>query len=426
MKEVLVISPTALAPWPGGGGPRTAAACKYLPRSGWQASLLAADMGADRPDWAGPVRCITAPWPRLLRRGARTEVWKAPGRARKPSVLMDKLWAATDRALSLVLFPDESATWVPKAVKAARREFASAPPQAVLSMAPRFAAHVVGERLSRLWHVPWVAEFQDPFVGNVFMPWPTPLHRKAAARVERRWVERAAAVTTTTETLRQELAARYTHLGQKVTVISNGYDPIESEPVALDQEHCHIVHCGQFYGGRVPDHFLEALAALGRRRPDLATRMRVHFVGPVNQRTETAARHLGLSDIVRSEGVVSNARSLGWMRAADLLLLIKHVSPAAAAQVPTKLYEYISAAKPILALAHESEMAQILKQARGGVTVPPTDVEAISRAVEDFADGRFADFRPDQSYSEQFALPTLMHRMAEVLDSALSAAVRKD
>lgn len=425
MKEALVVSPTALAPWPGGGGSRTAAACKYLPCSGWRASLLTADFGPDIPEWARSTRCMRASWPRFWRRGTRASAWRTPQSNANPGALREKLWAVAQRGLGVVLFPDESVTWVPKAVRMARQQFGGRHPDVVLSMAPRFSAHLAAERLARLWHVPWVAEFQDPFVGNVFTAWPTPLHQAAAALLERRWIQDAAAVTTTTESLRRQMLARYPRLADKIAVIPNGYDPVDPDPVALDRNHLHIVHCGQLYGGRVPDHFLSAIADLGRRRPDLARRLRVHFVGPVSQRVETVARRLGLVETVQSEGVAPHARSMGWMRAADLLLLIKHVSPLAAPQVPTKLYEYLSTGKPILALAHESELAQILRRAGAGVIVPPSDVDAISRAVESLADGRgLGDSRRDESYVREFALPALMQQMAQVLDSAVSAAAR--
>lgn len=428
MKQVLLICPRALSPFPSGADSRTAAACKYLPRNGWQVSVLAASFGpaTHHPPWTRSVRCIAARWPRLLESGRNVKGRDARPHGHTPPSLALAARNIAKRVVAAALLPDEMVTWVPHAVAAAKAQFGSRPPDAVLSMAPRFSAHLAGERLGRLWDVPWVAEFQDPFVGNIFLTWPTPVHKVAAAILERRWAQRAASIITTTHLLRDALAARHGLPPEKLHVISNGYDPVEPDPVALDQGHFHIVHCGQFYGGRMPDHFLEAIAALARRRPDLADRIRVHFVGPPNARVERLSRRLGLTRIVSSEGIVPYARSLGWMRAADLLLLVKHVSPAAAAQVPTKLYDYLSAGKPILALAHEGEMAQVLRRARAGIVVSPTDARAISQAVESLADGRaLADFAPDHAFIQQFAMPALMQRMAEVLDQAVSAACRR-
>jgi len=387
--------------------------------------LLAADFGGDVPGWAKNTTCINPPWPRLWHRSVRARAWSAAAPVARPGAFSTNLRLLAERALNVVLFPDEMATWVRGAVAHARREFASDHPDAVLSMAPRFSAHVVGERLARTWGVPWVADFQDPFLGNVFINWPTPLHRALAARLERTWASRAAALITTTESLRGELLGRYPCLEGKVEVVPNGYDEVEPEPVALERDGFHVVHCGQFYGGRVPDYFLRAVADLRERRPDLRKRLQVHFVGPVSDRLQDAAHGLRLGEAVHIEGVVPYARSIGWMRAADLLLLIKHTSPAAGTQVPTKLYEYLGAGKPVLALAHEGEMAEILRRARGGVVVPPADVELISKTLEMFANGhRFHESGPDDSFVRQFALPVLMGQMARVLDSACGASGR--
>ncbi len=69
------------------------------------------------------------------------------------------------------------------------------------------------------------------------------------------------------------------------------------------------------------------------------------------------------------------------MQAADVLVLIKHVEPRFRGLIPGKLYEYMGAGRPILALVPESEAADLVRDLGWGEVAPPDDPEAIAAAL---------------------------------------------
>ena len=102
--------------------------------------------------------------------------------------------AATGRAGLIrqrLFFPDDQVGWVPFAVRAALKAHRSNPFDAVFSTSFPVSAHLVAGTFKRLTGVPWVAEFRDPWVGNV-LPVPLPwMQRRLQIKLER-WIVRTA------------------------------------------------------------------------------------------------------------------------------------------------------------------------------------------------------------------------------------------
>jgi glycosyltransferase involved in cell wall biosynthesis len=234
-----------------------------------------------------------------------------------------------------------------------------------------------------------VADFRDPWVAgdrSVFSMLPKRWEVRAEAAVMRD----ADAIVANTPRTCDLLRTAYPEHTAKMVAITNGYDPesFEANPIPpLAGETVNIIHPGEIYANRDSRPFLEAIGKLG---PDaiLGRRsLRVRFIG----RLESGTQRLG--DLIRAEGLggvvslcgqIPYAQSLREMVQADVLLLLMN-SPGQRAGVPAKLYEYIGAGRPILALAEpDSDVAWILRESGAPYRIaPPRDPEAIRRALLD-------------------------------------------
>jgi hypothetical protein len=89
--------------------------------------------------------------------------------------------------------------------------------------------------------------------------------------------------------------------------------------------------------------------------------------------------------------------------------------------VAAKYYDYIGAAKPILATVHpEGEVRRLLEELRAGWWVGSRDVEGIRRLfIETAARGnsQLASFKPDLEKIAQYERKALAHRYACLLHS---------
>ena len=100
-----------------------------------------------------------------------------------------------------------------------------------------------------------------------------------------------------------------------------------------------------------------ASAWLAAERPDDAARLELVVAGPLTE----AERDLFGRDLAPARiallGALERGRALALQRAADCLLLIAH--PVRSQLANFKLYEYLSAGPPILALAEGTEAGRI-------------------------------------------------------------------
>ena len=144
-----------------------------------------------------------------------------------------------------------------------------------------------------------------------------------------------------------------------------------------------IVHAGSFFGQRTPRPFLSAFAALLRERPELRGRVQAAFLGELRPADREWALGLGLGDALALEGFRPHAEALAAMRAADvLLLLVPRAGGRGLSVVSGKVYEYLAAERPILALVPpEGDAAALLRDTGSAWIADPDDEGAILAAL---------------------------------------------
>ena len=85
-------------------------------------------------------------------------------------------------------------------------------------------------------------------------------------------------------------------------------------------------------------------------------------------------------------GSVSRSQALAFQRRADLLLLV--TSPNRRSVATTKIFEYLQARRPILALVPRSFAAEIIETSGSGWVVSPLAANEIKRLLARIIDDR--------------------------------------
>jgi glycosyltransferase involved in cell wall biosynthesis len=325
-----------------------------------------------------------------------------------------------------LLFPDRHVGWIPFAIARIPRIRRRCPVDLVFSISTSVTSHVVGYAAKKMLRVPWVAEFQDPWAdGSATRLFPSAVHQNLARRLEAMILRNADHVTVTADPLRRSFEQRNGRgLAGKVTVIPSGYDPYAfDERLAVPRPRFCVTHCGSFYAARSPVPFLEALGRCVREHPCLAEDLEVRLLGIFDPALRALAvgviERWGLRNVVRLEGAVSYTAGVRAVMSSDVLLLIADSGQWARSTVPAKLYEYLAARKPVLAMLPDGPAAELLRKTNAGVIVAPGDIQAIKRAIWDLyrrgKDGRLA--APVQNdLAEQYDWRTLAGRLAGVFD----------
>lgn len=409
MRAVLLIA-FHFPPVQGSSGvQRTLRFAQNLPKFGWHPIVLSVDPRAYESRLAAPGNEV----PENL------EVHRAFGldTARHLS-----LFGRYPRQLAL---PDRWATWRLRAVPMAMRIIRDRGVKAVWSTFPIATAHQIGIEVARRSRLPWIAEFRDPMWQGDYPP--EPLMNDFWRRLETEIFAEAAAVVLTTPGAARTYRERFPQFDpSRLTLIENGYDEDTFRRAEEAQANAGkansapgapvtLLHSGIVYRSeRDPTQLFAAVAALKQKGAVTPSDLRIVFRASGDEagyRRDVSA--MGIDDIVRLEPPIDYLSALREMLAADGLLILQAAN--CNAQIPAKLYEYLRAKRPIVALTDpdgdtartleaagtgllarlnsqmeiESALVQAVNEIRTGTWRRATD-ETITRYSRDSQAGQFA------------------------------------
>jgi glycosyltransferase involved in cell wall biosynthesis len=314
--------------------------------------------------------------------------------------------------------------WFPGAWTACRRAIREHQPAAIFTSGPPHLIHLLGRHVRNRYDLPWIADFRDPWIAGD----PSTFSKKIVPktweyRAEMNVMRDADAIVTNTPGAQSLLRQAFPEYAAKMASITNGYDPGSFVPNAVapfSRGTLEITHLGEIYANRDPAPLLEAIRSLGPSSRPKGLSVRVRFVGRLEtaqKRLEEAIQAGGLEDTVELCGQIPYSASLRAMVQADILLLLD--SPGRKAGVPAKLYEYIGAGRPILALAEsDGDVAWVLRES--GILhriAPPRDPDAIRKAILELLDDpTAANLLSATVSSSRFARDSLAAELADLLN----------
>lgn len=412
-------------PTAGGGVYRSLGFVKHLPSFGWRTTVVSPRAEAfwirdDSLLREVPAECAVR---RTGTLSGQFLLSKLRGRARggKTQVRSSRGFGALRKLGALALVPDTYVGWYPFAVREARRLLGEHTFDAIYSSSPPETSHLIARAVHRASGLPWVADFRDPWMNLHLLPAPTRAHAMLHEKLERSVCERAAVVVTNRWHF-DLLRGRYPGL-KDIRVIPNGYDGEKLEPFAHlrpEAGRLQILHAGMLTQKRSAVAFLQGLKRFLDAAPTARRHVRVIFAGARESRNDEAARALGLFDVVEFLDTVTHSESLRLERTSHILLLIKHLDRAYDGIVPGKLYEYIGARRPILALVPDGEVKDMVRKLRRGEVVSQDDPEDVARALrtlyEKYAAGAL-EREYDLSERPEYTRKRLAGALAEYLES---------
>ena len=366
---------------------------RHLPRAGWEAVVVA------------PPRM---PWeavdPELLRQVPPETILHRVSYPHSRISMPLRLWAPWT-------------TWLVKAwpacVRAVRRDRS----EVVLTSGPPHLVHILGLLVKRRFGIPWVADFRDPWIACTPHQSGGTWHDRVEARLERAVMHRADRIIVNAPNACDALRQEFPEAAGRMTVITNGFDPERFPPPAVtDGDFFTITHSGQLLIDRDPRPFLAAVRTWVAGRPAGARPVRVAFFGHHDSDGLAAVyQSRSLEGVLTIQGQIPYAESLAAMVRSDILLLLD--SPRRRIGVPAKLYEYLGAGQPVLALCEaDGDTAWVLRESGLPHRIaPPDDPAAILEALVGLA----SEVEPGRDIVEpgsgrlKFTREMMAHRLAE-------------
>jgi len=375
LKRVLIISYY----WPPAGGIsiiRPVKLAKYLRRHGWEPVICTAkDPHYPFEDEKGvldvpkDVEIIKVPIVEPY------EIYKKLTGQKQKSALADVIQNAPKRSflhkLSVWIrgnffIPDARCLWINPVVKELTTYLKNHPVDAIITTGPPHSVNRIGYLLKQKLHLPWLADFQDPWTQVDYYR-----HFKISSRAHKRHrkmeeqvFDHADLITIVSESWKTDLQS----IGAKdVEVVPLGFDPEDFNVETRLDEQFTLSHLGLLGQDRNPSTLLKVLKSICDENEDFASKFKLQLVGRVNEGLQKEIADLNLSEQVIYKGQVNRDEALQIMQSSQLLLLLLNKASNVSGRIPGKVFEYLGAQRPILSLGPKgTDIENILRGSSAG------------------------------------------------------------
>lgn len=415
MRRVLILA-YDFPPRGAAGALRVTKFARYLPEFGWQPIVVAATVeGGMRDDG---LLAELPPGLEVMR--VRNPLTRRSHHSSAQSATAPRPGARS--RLRRFFIPDPQVVWVPGAVQAATVRLRRGDIDAFITSAPPHSDNIAGLWLKRRFRqLPWVLDLRDMWSDSPGIT--DPMIYKLNRLCEQPCLHHANHIVVVSDGLRALLQRNYAIPTDRISTITNGFDAedIPQDKPEASHEPLRLSYVGSIVDTRVDAArgFFEALRSLvaeGINSDDLEVRLVGVFAPEIWQLAEPLLEQ----GIVKTSPFVPHSEAVAEMASADVLLLLVPEDRERRITYTSKVFEYFAVGRPILALAPEGDLTQLIRSTGAGTTLSPGDVPGISRAIrsmiEQHKNGTLPRFPRNDPRFARFERRTLTESLARILD----------
>tara|TARA_B110000977_G_C11063415_1_gene486846 strand:+ start:1191 stop:2474 length:1284 start_codon:yes stop_codon:yes gene_type:complete len=311
--------------------------------------------------------------------------------------------------------PDARIGWVKPAVIFLKEYLAKNDMDIVISSGPPHSLHLIGMALKEELGIKWVADFRDPWT-TIHYHQSLRLNKRAQKKhlkLESKVLNNSDLVVVTSARTKKEFQ---NITSVPIEVISNGYDILEKIEPNLDAQFS-IAHIGSLLTNRNPELLWEILSELKDENKVFSKNLLIKLVGAVSEDVLESLAVFGLTENYKTLGYVSHQEAIQIQHDAQVLLLVEMDSPETKSIIPGKLFEYVAANRPILAIGPEgSDVEGIIKETNTGVYFKYTDKEKLKQQVQLYYEAYLkANLNVNSKNIEKYSRSTLTKSLSTIL-----------
>lgn len=276
--------------------------------------------------------------------------------------------------------PDARKFWIKPSVRYLEKYLKENKIDAIITTGPPHSLHLIGLALKKKINIKWIADFRDPWTAIDYFH-QLPLTKKSIKKhhqLEQEVLVNADASLVVGETMK----ANYKTFSNNIHVVTNGYDSEKNEKVVsvLDAKFS-ITHIGLMNSDRNPKVLWKALSELSEENNSFKNDLEIKLIGKLSDDVLADLEKYKFKSVEKIN-YVPHKEVQQYQRNSQVLLLAVNNVPSAKGIITGKIFEYLQAKRPILAIGPEDgDLAVILKNTNSGTIVDFNDKEAIKRTV---------------------------------------------
>lgn len=323
-------------------------------------------------------------------------------------------------------YPDEQIGWKNFVLLVGRKVIKEERPNVIFSSSSPVTSHIIASQLSKEFHIPWVADFRDLWTQNhytnhVFV------RKIIERRLEKNTLKNADRLLAVSEPLAEKL--EFLH-NKKAIVITNGFDldDYSKSPPPLTQFFS-TTYTGAIYKGkRDPSHLFAAIKELLEDKIIEEDKFCVRFFGPGGEYIRQLAATYNIQNVIHCEGVVPYKNSIRAQRESTILLLLNWCCLEEEGVYTGKIFEYLGAQRPILAIPKNNGVVdELLMKTNAGVVAGTK--EEVKKVLKKwyiyFKENGTLPYKGEKDVIMQYTRERKAKELADVLDNIVKGKMAK-
>ena len=315
--------------------------------------------------------------------------------------------------------PDARKFWIQPSVNFLSNYLENNHIDAIITTGPPHSMHIIGLELKKKLGIKWISDFRDPWTEIDYFQ-QLPLTKKATKKhhdLEQEVLRKSDMVVVVGETMKEKFL-KHT---KRIEVLTNGFDSNENSLTQeLDQKFS-ITHVGLMNSDRNPTILWKVLNEISNTNPNFKNDLRIKLIGKLD---DAVIQDLKVFDHNTIETIpyLDHKDVSKYQASSQVLLLSINEVPSAKGIITGKIFEYLQAKRPILAIGPEDgDAAMILKNTKAGTIVGFKNKTALKATIlnlyKDYKEGVLFVKSID---IEQYHRKNITSQLAEVIKKLVS------
>ncbi len=284
-----------------------------------------------------------------------------------------------------IFIPDARVLWVKPSVKYLEKYIIENQIDTIITTAPPHSVHLIGKELKKRLNIRWIADFRDPWT-NIGYHSELRLTKSSAKKhsdLEKSVLQSADTIIVTSPSTKKEFQSK---TEQPIVLITNGFDNELSQNI-IPSSKFFISHIGSLLTERNPKTLWQVLEDLVNENKEFANDLHLCLAGKVSDEVISDLKIHQLYKYTEFKGYISHNEAIELQHYSQILLLLEINHEKTQGIIPGKLFEYMAANRPILAMGYkEWDAGEIIKQTNTGTVVPSDNYQKIKQTILNYYD----------------------------------------
>lgn len=256
--------------------------------------------------------------------------------------------------------PDTKIRWYKHAIKDIfNRAIKDNDIKVIYSTSSPYTDHIIAMNIKKQTNLPWVADFRDPWIGNKIIMGRYDENRiKKEEKLEYEVVSSADMVINVSEPITEMYKKRYPQFENKFITITNGFDKEDNKNIkSLPDNKFKMSYTGVLFEGEKPETLIDILEEICNENNEFKKDLKLTFTGSVSEGVKLQLKASKISNNIIIDDYVEHQKAVKIMAEANLNILLLPDDEEGKWIFSGKIFDYMLAERPILAIVHEEGVA---------------------------------------------------------------------